>query len=108
MHVTLKALNARNVVGHTKWKTTDLWLGVARLIPSPTLLGRLLQWVLHALTPSSVSTARVSTLLTTLSVPSGTTTLTSSGTLTRLLNCAQVVPVTAISNALEWTASDYV
>jgi len=42
MHVALKALSARNVVGHTEWKITDLWLGVARLIPSPTLLERLL------------------------------------------------------------------
>jgi len=42
MHVALKALSARNVVDHTEWKTTDLWLGVARLIPSPTLLERLL------------------------------------------------------------------
>jgi len=54
MHVTLKALNARNVVDHIEWKTTDLWLGVARPTPSPTLLERLLQMVLHALTPSSV------------------------------------------------------
>jgi len=54
MHVVLKALSARNVVDHTEWKTTDLWLGVARPIPSPTLLERLLQLVLHALIPSSV------------------------------------------------------
>jgi len=54
MHAALKALSARNVVGHTEWKTTDLWLGVARPIPSPTLLERLLQLVLYALTPSSV------------------------------------------------------
>jgi len=54
MHVALKALSARNVADHTEWKTTDLWLGVARPIPSPTLLERLLQLVLHALTPSSV------------------------------------------------------
>jgi len=54
MHVALKALSARNVVGHIEWKTIDLWLGVARLIPSPTLLGRLLQLVLYALIPSSV------------------------------------------------------
>jgi len=54
MHVTLKALSARNVVDYTEWKTTDLWLGVARLIPSPTLPERLLQLVLHALIPSSV------------------------------------------------------
>jgi len=54
MHVMLKALNARNVVDHIEWKTTDLWLGVARPTPSPTLLERLLQMVLHALTPSSV------------------------------------------------------
>ena len=42
MHVALKALSARNVVDHTEWKTTDPWLGVARPIPSPTLLERLL------------------------------------------------------------------
>jgi len=54
MHVALKALSARNVVDHTEWKITGLWLGAARLIPSPTLLGRLLQLVLHALTPSSI------------------------------------------------------
>jgi len=50
----LKALSARNVVDHTEWKTTNPWLGVARLIPSPTLLERLLQLVLHALILSSV------------------------------------------------------
>jgi len=54
MHVMLKALSARNVVDHTEWKTTNPWLGVARLIPSPTLLERLLQLVLHALILSSV------------------------------------------------------
>jgi len=54
MYVALKALSARNVVDHTEWKTTDLWLGVARPIPNPTLQERLLQLVLHALTPSSV------------------------------------------------------
>jgi len=42
------------VVNYTEWKTTDLWLGTARLIPSPTLPERLLQLVLHALTPSSI------------------------------------------------------
>ena len=30
MHVALKVLSARNVVDYTEWKTTDLWLGVAR------------------------------------------------------------------------------
>ena len=54
MHVMLKALSARNVVDHTEWKTTDLWLGVAKPIPSPTLPERLLQLMLHALTPLSV------------------------------------------------------
>ena len=54
MYVALKALSARNVVDHTEWKTTDLWLGVAKPIPSPTLPERLLQLVLHALTSSSV------------------------------------------------------
>ena len=52
MHVVLKVLSARNVVDHTEWKTTDLWLGVVRLIPSLTLLERPL--VLYAFTPSSV------------------------------------------------------
>ena len=108
MHVTLKALSARNTVNSTKWKTTDLWLGVARPISSPTLLERSLQMVLHALTHSSVQTARVSILLITSSIPSGTTALTGNDTLTRLLNYTQVVPVIAISNALEWATSDYV
>jgi len=54
MHVALKALSARNVVDHTEWKTTDLWLGVAKPTLSPILPERLLQLVLHALTPSSV------------------------------------------------------
>jgi len=54
MHVVLKALSARNVADHTEWKTIDLWLGIAKPIPSPTLLERLLQLVLYALTPSSV------------------------------------------------------
>jgi len=54
MHVALKVLSARNVVDHIEWKTTDPWLGVARPIPSLTLLERLLQLVLHALIPSSV------------------------------------------------------
>jgi len=54
MYIALKVLSARNVVNHIEWKTTDLWLGVARLIPSLTLLERLLQLVLHALIPSSV------------------------------------------------------
>ena len=54
MHVTLKALSARNMMDYTEWKTTDLWLGVTKPIPSPTLPERLLQLVLHALTSSSV------------------------------------------------------
>jgi len=54
IHVVLKALSARNVADHTEWKTIDLWLGIAKPIPSPTLLERLLQLVLYALTPSSV------------------------------------------------------
>ena len=41
MHVALKWLSTRNVVDHTEWKTTDLWLGVAKPIPSPSLLERL-------------------------------------------------------------------
>jgi len=54
MHVALKALSTRNMVNYIEWKTTDLWLGTARPIPSPTLPERLLQLVLHALTSSSV------------------------------------------------------
>jgi len=42
MSVALKVLSVRSVVAYTEWKTTDLWLGVAELIPSPTLLERLL------------------------------------------------------------------
>ena len=38
--VTLKALNIRNVVVFIELRTTDCWLGVARPIPSLTLLGR--------------------------------------------------------------------
>jgi len=54
MHITLKVLSTRNVVNYIEWKTTDLWLGVAKLIPSLTLLERPLQMVPHALIPSSV------------------------------------------------------
>ena len=40
MPVTLKVLSVRNVVVLTELRTTDCWLGIARLIPSLTLLGR--------------------------------------------------------------------
>ena len=40
MLVTLKTLNLKV---HTKWRTTDSWLGVARPILSLTLSKRLLQ-----------------------------------------------------------------
>ena len=43
MPVALKALNVRNVVVLIELRTTDCWLGVARPIPSLTLLGRQLQ-----------------------------------------------------------------
>jgi len=54
MPVALKALSVRNVVVLTELRTTDCWLGVARPIPSPTLLERLLQLVHPVLTLSSV------------------------------------------------------
>ena len=54
MPVTLKALNVRNVVVLTELKTTDCWLGVARLTISLTLLERLLQLVHPVLTLSSI------------------------------------------------------
>jgi len=38
--IVLKVLNVRNVVILIELRTTDCWLGVARLIPSLTLLGR--------------------------------------------------------------------
>jgi len=54
MPVALKVLNIRNVVVLTKLRTTDYWLGVARPIPSLTLLERQLQIVYLILTLSSV------------------------------------------------------
>ena len=54
MPVVLKALNVRNVVVLIELRTTDCWLGVARPIPSLTLLERQLQLVHLALTLSSV------------------------------------------------------
>jgi len=54
MPVTLKALNVRNMVVLIELRTTDCWLGVARPIPSLTLLGRQLQLVHLVLTLSSV------------------------------------------------------
>jgi len=42
------------------------------------------------------------------SVLSGTATLIGSGTLTRLLSYAQVMPATAMSNALEQATSNHV
>jgi len=58
MLVALKTLNVKNLKVHTKWRTTDSWLGVARLILSLTLsltlLKRLLQLVHLVLTLSSV------------------------------------------------------
>ena len=40
MPVAFKALNVRNVVVLIELRTTDCWLGVARPIPSLTLLER--------------------------------------------------------------------
>ena len=54
MPVTLKVLNIRNVVVLIELRTTDCWLGVARLILSLTLLERQLQLVHLALTFSSI------------------------------------------------------
>ena len=54
MPVALKALNVRNVVVLTELRTTDCWLGVARLTLSLTLLERPLQLVRPVLTLSSV------------------------------------------------------
>jgi len=54
MPVMLKALNVRNVVVLTELRTTDCWLGVARPIPSLTLLERLLQLECPVLTLSSI------------------------------------------------------
>jgi len=54
MPVTLKVLNVRNVVVLIELRTTDCWLGVARLISSLTLLGRILQLVHPVLILSSV------------------------------------------------------
>ena len=55
MPVVFKVLNVRNVVVLIELRTTDCWVGVARPIPSLTLLGRRLQMVYLALTLSSVS-----------------------------------------------------
>ena len=54
MPVALKALNVRNVVVLIELRITDCWLGVARPIPSLTLLGRQLQMAHLVLTLSSV------------------------------------------------------
>jgi len=54
MFVMLKTLNVKNIVVLIKLRTTDYWLGVARPIPSLTLLERQLQLVHLALTLSSV------------------------------------------------------
>ena len=54
MSVAHKALNVRNVVVLIELRTTDCWLGVARLILSLTLLERQLQLVHLALTFSSI------------------------------------------------------
>jgi len=54
MPVMLKALNVRNVVVLIELRTIDCWLGVARPIPSLTLLERQLQLVYLVLTLSSI------------------------------------------------------
>jgi len=41
MSVMLKVLSVKSVIDYIEWKTTDLWLGVAKLTPRPTLLKRL-------------------------------------------------------------------
>ena len=52
--VVLKALNVRNVVVLIELRTTNCWLGVARPIPSLTLLERQLELVHLVLTLSSI------------------------------------------------------
>ena len=42
MHVVLKILSVKNVIVYIKWRTIDSWLGIARPIPSLTLLNKLL------------------------------------------------------------------
>ena len=54
MPVALKALSVRSVVVFIELRTTGSWLGVARPIPSLTLLGRRLQMVYLVLILSSV------------------------------------------------------
>jgi len=54
MPIMLKVLNVRNVVAFIELRTTDCWLGVARLIPSLIPLGRQQQLVHHVLILSSV------------------------------------------------------
>ena len=107
MPVALKALNVRNVVV-LELRTTDCWLGVARPIPSLTLLGRQLQMVHLVLTLSSVQIARVTTLLMTTSVPSGAIALTSSGMPIRLLRYALEEQTTALSMAPVGVVNEYI
>ncbi len=52
--VVLKTLDIKNVVVYTEWRTTDSWFGVARPIPSLTLLERLLELVHLVLILSSI------------------------------------------------------
>ena len=54
MPVMLKVLSVRNVVVLTELRTIGTWLGVARPIPSPTLLEKLLQLVCPVLILLSV------------------------------------------------------
>ena len=54
MPVALKALNVRSVVVLIELRTTDCWLGVARLTLSLTLLERPLQLVYLVLTLLSI------------------------------------------------------
>jgi len=87
MLVILKVLNVRSLVIHTEWRTTDTWLDIARPIPSPTLLEKLLQIVHLVITLSSIWTAKRTMLLPTTSVYSSVITLTRNTMLTRLLRC---------------------
>jgi len=54
MPAALKVLSVRNVVVLIELRTIDCWLGVARPIPSLTLLERQLQMVHLVLTLSGV------------------------------------------------------
>ena len=83
-HAELMSQDARSAVAHTGWSTIGSWLGTARLIPKQTLLDQKQDRVNHALTPSSISTAKANTWLMTTCVPSGNITSTTNNTQKKL------------------------